>query len=225
MSYTFKEMWLDKSRYALKSPYAMTATSITVHNTANDAPAINEIRNLIKKENTSSTSFHVAIDDKEVIQAIPFNRNAFAAGDGGNGKGNRTSIHLEICFSKSGSARYTAAEENAVQYIAKLLKEFGWGIDRVKQHWDWPRADGYRKNCPHRIRDEKRWDSFLNRIKAAMSDGKLRADNGALIEFHETEDATVWRVQSGGYKTRAAAIAAAKKSGFAFNTIVGTREG
>lgn len=58
------------------------------------------------KINDSSTSYHIAVDDKEAIQAIPFNRNAFHAGDGGNGTGNRKYIAVEICYSKSGGERY-----------------------------------------------------------------------------------------------------------------------
>ncbi|EON71865.1 N-acetylmuramoyl-L-alanine amidase XlyB precursor [Lysinibacillus sphaericus OT4b.31] len=83
--------------------------------------------------------------------------------DASRGSGNKKSIGVEICYSKSDGARYEIAEENAVQYIAKLLKEYGWGIDRVKQHYDW-----FKKNCPHRIRAEGRWNSFLKRIEQAM---------------------------------------------------------
>jgi len=146
----------------------MAPQFITVHNTANDAPAVNEISYMIG--NNKQVSYHVAVDDKEIIQAIPFNRNAWHCGDGGGStdpnalkKGNRLSIGVEICYSKSGGVRYGAAEENAVQYIAKLLKQFGWGIERVKKHQDW---NG--KYCPHRILAEDRWNSFLNRIKKAM---------------------------------------------------------
>ncbi|TKI66708.1 XlyB [Lysinibacillus mangiferihumi] len=138
----------------------MTPKFITVHNTANDASAANEVKYMIS--NNNQVSYHVAVDDKEVIQAIPFNRNAWHCGDG-IGKGNMKSIGIEICYSKSGGARYAAAEENAVQYIAKLLKEYGWGIDRVKKHQDW---NG--KYCPHRILSENRWNSFLKRIEEAM---------------------------------------------------------
>ena len=160
MTYAFKQNLLPASKYGIKAPYAMTPQFITVHNTANDASAANEIKYMITNDN--QVSYHVAVDDVEVIQAIPFNRNAWHCGDG-QGNGNRKSIGLEICYSKSGGSRYIAAEENAVQYIAKLLKEFGWGIDRVKQHYDWSK-----KNCPHRIRAEGRWNSFLKRVEAAM---------------------------------------------------------
>lgn len=78
----------------------MKAEYITIHNTANDASAANEISYM--KNNSSSTSFHFAVDDKQVIQGIPTNRNAWHTGDGTNGTGNRKSIGVEICYSKSG---------------------------------------------------------------------------------------------------------------------------
>lgn len=139
----------------------MTAKYITVHNTANDASAANEV--VYHNRNNNAVSYHVAIDDKEVIQCIPFNRNAFHCGDGAHGTGNRQSIGIEICYSKSGGDRYKQAEENAVQYIAKLLYERGWGIDRVKKHQDW--SDKY---CPHRILSENRWQSFKQRVQVAL---------------------------------------------------------
>lgn len=161
MTYTFKQTLLPLNKYSIKSPYTMTPQYITVHNTANDAPAEKEISYMIS--NNNQVSFHVAIDDKTVIQAIQFNRTAWHCGDG-TGTGNMKSIGIEICYSKSGGARYTAAEENAVQYIAKLLKQYGWGIDRVKKHQDWSG-----KYCPHRILSENRWNSFLKRIENALA--------------------------------------------------------
>ncbi|MGE7795261.1 peptidoglycan recognition protein family protein [Lysinibacillus fusiformis] len=168
MTYAFKQSFLPPSKYSIKAPFNMTPQFITVHNTANDAPAVNEISYMIN--NNNRVSYHVAVDDKEIIQAIPFNRNAWHCGDGGGStdsnalkKGNRLSIGIEICYSKSGGVRYGVAEENAVQYITKLLKQYGWGIERVKKHQDW---NG--KYCPHRILSEDRWNSFLNRIKKAM---------------------------------------------------------
>lgn len=161
MSYTFKQNLLPASKYPIKSPYSMTPQFITVHNTSNDASAENEIKYMLT--NGSQVSYHVAVDDINVIQAIPFNRNAWHCGDG-QGNGNLKSIGVEICYSKSGGARYAVAEENAVQYIASLLKQYGWGIERVRKHQDW---NG--KYCPHRILDEGRWSSFLKRIESALN--------------------------------------------------------
>lgn len=85
---------VSKSKYGLKCPNPMKAEYITIHNTANDASAANEISYM--KNNSSSTSFHFAVDDKQVIQGIPTNRNAWHTGDGTNGTGNRKSIGVEI---------------------------------------------------------------------------------------------------------------------------------
>ena len=147
-------------KYRIKCPYNMTAEGYCVHNTANDATARNEIAYMIRNDN--QTSFHYAIDDKEVVQGIAENRNAWHAGDGGNGKGNRKYIGIEICYSKSGGDRFVAAEKRAAKFIAEGLKAKGWGIDRVKKHQDF---DG--KYCPHRTLDTG-WQRFLNMIKAEM---------------------------------------------------------
>lgn len=48
--------------------------------------------------NNNEVSFHYAVDDVEVVQGIPENRNAWHAGDKGNGKGNREGIAIEICY-------------------------------------------------------------------------------------------------------------------------------
>lgn len=145
----------------IKCPYAMTPTRIVIHNTANDASAANEISYMHR--NSNQTSFHFAVDDKEIVQGIELNRNAWHASDG-NGKGNREGIAIEICYSKSGGERWLKAVENAAELTAKLLKDYGWGIDKVTKHEDY--TD---KHCPHRILDEYGWDNFLNLVKSKMS--------------------------------------------------------
>lgn len=153
---------LSKDMYKYKCPYEMTPIGICVHNTYNDAPAVNEIKYMTKPENKSKVSFHVAVDDKEAIQGIPFNRNAFASGDGEDGEGNRKYIHFEICYSKSGGSRFTKAEERCAKEIATILKEKNWGIERVKKHQDFSG-----KYCPHRTLDLG-WNRFLNLIKKEL---------------------------------------------------------
>lgn len=157
---TPRQMQVDPSKYYLKSPYAMTAKYITVHNTANDASANNEISYM--RSNNTSTSFHFAVDDIEVVQGLPENRNGFHAGDG-NGTGNRETIGIEICYSKSGGVRFEKAERNAAQFIAQKLKERGWDISRVKKHQDWSG-----KYCPHRTLDMG-WQRFLNMVQAELA--------------------------------------------------------
>ena len=145
--------------YGNKCPYSMSPEYITVHNTANDAPAANEVNYMIN--NSSEVSFHYAVDDKEIVQGVSEDRNTWNAGDG-NGKGNMKSISVEICYSRSGGERFLQAERNAAEFIACLLKQHGWGIDRVKKHQDW---NG--KYCPHRTLDMG-WDRFLNMVRGYL---------------------------------------------------------
>ena len=160
MSYTFKRDMLNSNKYSLKAPYSMTPKYITIHNTSNSASAQNEITYM--KNNNNATSYHVCVDEKYVIQAIPFNRNAFHAGDGANGTGNRQSIGIEIARSTGDINLFKQAEQNCAMYVAQLLKNYGWGIDRVKRHKDWSG-----KNCPHRTM-ELGWTRFLNMIQKEL---------------------------------------------------------
>ena len=152
---------ITQDKYGIKCPYSMQPKGICVHNTANDAPAKNEISYM--KSNNMEVSFHVAIDDIEAIQGIPFNRNAWACGDGANGEGNRNYIQVEICYSKTGGIKFTNAEKRAAKEIAALLKQYGWTINNVKKHQDFSN-----KYCPHRTLDNG-WKRFLTMIEVELS--------------------------------------------------------
>ena len=152
---------VPSSKYSIKCPYTMNPTRIVVHNTANDASAKNEIAYM--KRNDNEVSFHYAVDDKEVVQGIPENRNSWNAGDGGKGKGNREGISIEICYSKSGGDKFIKAEQNAVELIVDILKRYGWGIDKVTKHQDY---NG--KYCPHRTLDMG-WARFIKMIEDKLN--------------------------------------------------------
>ena len=156
---------VSSSKYSIKCPYPMTPEFIVVHNTANDASAENEIKYM--NSNNEKVSYHYAVDDKEIVQGIPENRNAWHAGDGGNGRGNRKGIAIEICYSKSGGDRFIEAEKLASKFIAQKLKEKGWGIDKVKKHQDF-----MNKYCPHRTLDMG-WERFLNMIRAELGQAQV----------------------------------------------------
>lgn len=164
------------SKYSIKCPYEMTPEYITVHNTYNDASAMAEVSYMLG--NNLKTSFHAAVDDYRVVTGLPFNRNGFHAGDG-QGPGNMKSIGIEICYSKSGGSRFDEAEELAAEYIAYLLKQYSWGIDRVKKHQDWSR-----KYCPHRTLDYG-WERFLNKIRKYLDIKPV--DNSNIAEGSDEE--------------------------------------
>ena len=50
------------------------------------------------------------------------------------------------------------AVDKAEQLAAFLLKQYGWGTDRLKRHYD-----ASRKHCPRRILDEGLWTSFVEK--------------------------------------------------------------
>jgi len=141
----------------------MTPKYITVHNTANDASAGNEISYMIN--NDQQVSFHFAVDDKEAVQGLPLNRNGWHAGDGANGTGNRQSIGVEICYSKSGGTRFTNAEQNAAWLVAKLMKDHNIPISNLRTHKDW---NG--KNCPERTLNMG-WSRFLSMVQKELNGG------------------------------------------------------
>ena len=171
--------FVSKDKYGIKCPYPMTPTRIVVHNTANDASARNEIAYMIG--NNQEVSFHYAVDDKEVVQGIPEDRNAWHSGDGENGKGNREGVAIEICYSKSGGDRFIQAEKNAVDLIVSILKRYNWGVDKVTKHQDY---NG--KYCPHRTLDAG-WDRFIKMIEAKIVTKLHKVQVGAFANRSNAE--------------------------------------
>lgn len=137
----------------------MYPTTITIHNTGNpSSTAANERAWLTNPSNTVTASYHIVIDEREAIECLPLNENAWHAGDGSApASGNRTSIGIEICE----SGNYVQALENAADLVADMLLERGWGVDRLQRHYDWPRADGYRKLCPRLMYSNGTWIGWV----------------------------------------------------------------
>lgn len=200
---TIRKKLCPRGRYYLKCPYERRASRIVVHNTANDAPAINEITYMIN--NDSEVSYHYAVDDREAVQGLPLDRNAWASGDG-HGVGNMEGIHIEICWSLSGGERFLKAEKNTVHIIAYLLKQYGWGIDRVTKHQDY---DG--KYCPHRTLDLG-WQRFLNMVKKEMEEAEdmteekvkelIREELGRRARAAESKETPGWAKEAMDYVRR-----------------------
>lgn len=163
---------LPGNKRSLKSPYTMKPKRITVHNTYNDAAARNEIAYMHR--NTLSVSYHLAIDHIRAVQGLDFLRNGWHAGDGKNGYGNRNTIGVEICYSKSGGSRYDKAEDNAIKVIAQLMITFNLNIKDINKHQDWSG-----KNCPHRILSRSRgWQGILNEIEKEWN--RLKGGDGTV---------------------------------------------
>ena len=94
-----KEMLAPKGSKC-RPGYALKATYITIHNTANTnagAGAENHGKYLQGGGKSNTVSWHYAVDDKLIVRCIPENEAAWHAGDGGKGTGNRNSLAIEIC--------------------------------------------------------------------------------------------------------------------------------
>lgn len=106
-------------------------------------------------------SWHFSVDDKDIIQSLPLNRNAFATGDGAYGLGNRTGIHIEIAKDNDNDSKeeWLKARDNGARLAAELLYKYVWDIGHLKKHQDYKMTDGTYKYCPHKILDEG-WDDF-----------------------------------------------------------------
>jgi N-acetylmuramoyl-L-alanine amidase len=143
----------------------MQPTTITIHSTGNPrSTARNERAWLTNPSNNRQASWHIVVDEKEAIEAIPLNEVAWHAGDG-NGQGNRASIGIEIC--ESGDRVKTLG--NAVKLTAKLLKERGWGMDKLRRHYDWSG-----KICPRILQpdDWAGWEQFKRDVQKELAGGE-----------------------------------------------------
>ncbi|MEO1782233.1 N-acetylmuramoyl-L-alanine amidase [Enterococcus diestrammenae] len=188
----FRQKLVGAWNYGAKCPYAMDADSATIHETDNDASANNEVSYMIG--NTDQVSYHVAIDENEAVQGIPFNRNTWNAGDGGSGHGNRKSISFEICRNYNQSQgtnitgtqleQYKKAKANAIKVIAQIMLEQGIpaNTSTVKSHYD---RSG--KNCPSKMRNDGQWIAFrdavikeYNRLKCGGSSSDLKPNSKPL---------------------------------------------
>lgn len=158
---TIVESYLSESRYPIKSPYPMTPEFVVIHNTANSTSAANEVAYM--KRNSNEVSFHYAVDDLGAIAVIPENRNAWHAGDGPEGEGNRKGISIEICYSSIGGELFDKAEANAALLVSEILARYGWGVDKVKKHDDFSAT-----SCPHRTK-ALGWERFLNMVRLALN--------------------------------------------------------
>ena len=130
---------------------------IIFHNTANTASAKNEIKWLNSRDNKSSTSFHFAVDDIGIYQAIPTNK---ASHHSGNYDLNNQSIGIEIAKSRLDDTNIKdSCIKNATILISLLMNFYNININDVITHYD---ASG--KHCPHDVFDRYGLEKFYNEI-------------------------------------------------------------
>jgi hypothetical protein len=150
---------------------------ITIHETANyDASADAQMHsNFVRNGGGSEgVSFHLTVDDTELIQMVPFDEVAYHAGDGCDSRdtdlGCYQSVAIETCV--NGGGNWTVTKENLIDTCVAIIK----GDDRLlfngtKGHFSPQRLAQHNKwsgkNCPARMRAEGSWANVTGRIAAA----------------------------------------------------------
>lgn len=162
-----KRLYRSKCCYTMKNP-----KGIGIHNfgSSSGSPTAQNSADAQNKEDMnpkSLKSWHFQVDDKEIIQSLPMNRNSFSFGDGAKGEGNRNYIAIEIMKDMPTDNKEAAdkAQDNGALAAAIICYTKGWDIKELKKHQDFKMTDGTYKYCPHRILDNG-WDKFMEQVQA-----------------------------------------------------------
>lgn len=141
-------------------------SSITIHSTANPkSTALNERNWLVNPNNKRVASWHIAVDDEMVVEAIPLDEQAYHSG---NGVGNNSSIGIEIC--ESGNREKTI--QNTIELVSKMLYERNWNVSSLRRHYDWSG-----KNCPRIFSNDNWKDWHLFKLEVEKELNKLSNPN------------------------------------------------
>jgi len=140
---------------------------ITIHTVGNlNSTALSERAWLTNPNNKTVIAYHNVIDEFNNVEVIPPWENAWHAGDGYHGTGNRKSLGVEII--EKGNFEKNVA--NTVYFVAGLIvdKMSRTGMtlkvrDIVMQHNRWNGSD-----CPRFLRVGNKWNMFLDDIERTV---------------------------------------------------------
>ena len=108
--------------------------------------------------NMGGVSVHYYIDDSDCWQLLREDEMGYHAADGYWGKGNCTSLAVEIVMDGSGKDHDKAAEARGALLAAILLHRHGLGIERLTTHHRWSG-----KFCPAYILPH--WTAFRGEVQ------------------------------------------------------------
>lgn len=176
---------------AARPGYSMNAIGVTIHNTGSSASAYNHMLYMTQNGGfNSTTSYHFVIDDVDCYQLLPITENAWHAGDGALGTGNRRTIAIEICE----CGDITKAHDRAAELTAYLLKQIGGSAQHnVYQHANW-----MQKDCPRLLRSGRpySWSTFLDKVTQFMKT-EAAAPKKDPVKIPEAAAGSVYRMYSG----------------------------
>lgn len=153
---------IPASKLKTRPGIKMVPKFITIHETDNTSMGADAEAhaNLQLRGNNRTASWHLQVDERQIIQSIPFDEVAWAAGDGRNGPGNLTSIHIEMCVNADGS--YEKTVSNTVEVVQYLMNRYNIASDHIVPHKHWTG-----KNCPRNLLPH--WDQFIKRCTSSKN--------------------------------------------------------
>lgn len=134
---------------------------VVIHDTDNTSTGANAKNHANYLENTAKEtplSWHYTVDDHEIFHHLPDNEVAYHAADGEEeGGGNKNGVAIEICVNEDGD--FEKAFQNGAKLAAYLLNAYNLTPADLRQHYDFSG-----KNCPRTIRENGRWQEFINLV-------------------------------------------------------------
>ena len=121
---------------------AAAEASLEIPETTEEETTVEEAPQEEVQVNPADATADVQVEPQENTEIAPLNLDAPITGDD----------------------TVTEAEKLAAEYTAYLLKQYGWGIDKVKKHQDFAN-----KYCPHRTLDMG-WQRFLDMVSSYLED-------------------------------------------------------
>lgn len=138
----------------------MEPKGIVIHetgNTSKGADALAHARYLLNGAGNRVVGWHITVDDKRVVQHLPYNEHGWHAGDGGKGWANLNTIGIEMCVNSDGD--FAKTQKNTAALVASLIRRFGLSVTNLHQHNEFSQT-----SCP--VNTD--WIAFFDMVKAAL---------------------------------------------------------
>ena len=143
---------------------------VTIHNTdwitvAEGTTPAEQYTRATVNGNMNDVRVHFYVDDTCAWQNLPLSLSGWHAADQ-DGDGNRRTIAIECIMSRDYTERDRKSEDNAARLAAALLRQYGFGIDRLYTHQHWYSG----KYCPAYILPH--WEEFKKKVEGYLNEGK-----------------------------------------------------
>lgn len=141
---------------------------VTIHNTDDirEAAGTNDAEQYARAThngNMNGVSVHYYIDETDCWQLLREDEMGYHAADGYWGKGNCTSLAIEIIMDGSGKDYDTSAENRGALLAAILLHRHNLPIEAMVTHSHWYSG----KTCPAYILPH--WDTFAKKVEVYLN--------------------------------------------------------